>query len=300
MHPALSMLIYGFVISAFALAVMLSVRTYMGPMMDEGAMDHMHGGGPMGAKLGMGPGSPMQVMSRMVAVFPALFAFSIVTIMMLRIAGYLGGRNLLNLMTAKYYRPVLEKRVFLFLDMIGSTALAERLGALRTRALIGKFFFDISAPVSDTGGEIYRFVGDGIIAVWAWETAVTNNRIIRAIDLIRASVEAGREHYEREFGYVPQSRIGVHGDEIVTSEEGDTRRAIGFYGDAINIAARIEALARDFEGQCLLSTAVVEALERPDARLKALGTKRLHGISEPVALYVLQVRDETKVRSWCF
>lgn len=288
MHPALSMLIYGFVISVFALAVMASVRTYMGPMMD-GEMDHMHGSGSMDHMPGMNDASRLHTVPRMVIVFPALFAISIATIMTLRIAGYLGGRNLLNLMTGKYYRPVLEKRVFLFLDINGSTALAEKLGALRTRQMIGKFFFDISAPVADTGGEIYRFVGDGIIAVWPWETAVTDNRIIRAIDLIREAVEGGHEYYETEFGRVPRYRIGVHGGEVVTSEEGDTRRAIGFYGDAINIAARVEELARDHEGQCLLSGVVVDALGWPDARLKAAGTKKLRGISEPVALYELRV-----------
>jgi class 3 adenylate cyclase len=41
-----------------------------------------------------------------------------------------------------------------------------------------------------------------------------------------------------KFGHVPEYRIGVHCGPLVTSEEGDTKRAIGFYGATIHIAAR--------------------------------------------------------------
>ncbi len=280
MHPAISMLIYGLLITVFALTAMATVRTYMGHMMDAPEGRHMHDAGAMPEMRGGGwPG--------MVVVFPALFAISIVTIMTLRVVGYLGGANLFHLMTGKYYRPVLEHRIYLFLDINGSTAIVEELGPLRTRELIGKFFFDISAPISDNGGEIYRYVGDGVVAVWLWETGTTRNRIIRAIDGIRRAVEKERDHYERKFGQMPRFRIGVHGGEVVTSEEGDTRRAIGFYGDAIHVAARVEQMAKEVDSQCLVSEAVVKALAHPDPRLKPIGNRDIRGIKAPVALYEL-------------
>jgi hypothetical protein len=46
------------------------------------------------------------------------------------------------------------------MNMAGRTAFVERLGSIDTRAMIGKFFFDISDLITDYGGEIYRFTGE--------------------------------------------------------------------------------------------------------------------------------------------
>ena len=47
-----------------------------------------------------------------------------------------------------------------------STALAERLGAIEMKSFLGKFLFDISAPITNNGGDIYLYKGDGLIALW--------------------------------------------------------------------------------------------------------------------------------------
>ena len=53
----------------------------------------------------------------------------------------------------------------------------------------------------------------------------------------------------KRFGIVPGCRIGIHGGEILVSEEGDTKRAIGFYADTIHIAARMEQKAKELGGR---------------------------------------------------
>jgi hypothetical protein len=75
-----------------------------------------------------------------------------------------------------------------FIDINNSTGLAERLGALKS--LVGKFLFDISKPITDYGGEIYLYKGDGLIAIWDWQEAVRNDRILQVIDAVFA---AGRK-----------------------------------------------------------------------------------------------------------
>src|SRR6516165_3297342 len=94
---------------------------------------------------------------------------------------------------------------------------------------VGKFLFDISKPITNYGGEIYLYKGDGLIALWNWNEAIRRNRILRAIDAIFASVRREQGEYQRQFGVVPRFRIGVHGGEVVVSEQGDTKRAIGVY-----------------------------------------------------------------------
>jgi hypothetical protein len=52
-------------------------------------------------------------------------------------------------MVGTYHRPVVQEKVIVFLDFNDSTSLAERLGAVQTKSLVGKFPFDISKPITD-------------------------------------------------------------------------------------------------------------------------------------------------------
>ena len=271
MHPAKSIVVYSMLIVGFAMTVMVVVRALLGPLFGAEVMSER-----------------LDTMPSMLIGLPVMFAISVTAIMTLRIVGYLGARNLIQMMIGKYHRPVLERRIFLFLDIKGSTALVERLGPIETRALIGKFFFDISGQITDHGGEIYRFTGDGIVAVWVWEQGIANNRIVRTIDAIGNAVDHEADYYQSKFDQVPEYRIGVHGGPIVTSEEGDTKRAIGFYGDTIHIAARLEQKAKELGIDCILSGNIAEHQVGLGDRLRLIGDEPVRGISAPIKVYELR------------
>ncbi len=271
MHPAKSIVVYSLLIVVFAMTVMLVARALLGPPHEAGAMSKQ-----------------LHTMPSLLIVLPVMFAISITAIMTLRIVGYLGAKNLFHLMIGKYHRPVLERRIFLFLDIKGSTALVERLGPIKTRAVIGKFFFDISGPITDHGGEIYRFTGDGVVAIWDWKQGIVNNRVVRAIDAIGDAVNREADYYRSKFGHVPEYRIGVHGGSIFTSEEGDPKRAIGFYGDTIHIAARLEQKAKKLGTDCVLSGNIAEHQVGLGDRLRLIGDEPVRGISEPIKIYELR------------
>jgi adenylate cyclase len=215
---------------------------------------------------------------------PILFVSSSGAILALRVVGFIGARNLFNLLIGRYMRPIRERKVLLFLDLKGSTAAVEALGALRAKAYIGKFLFDVSRPVTNHGGDIYLYTGDGLIAIWDWDAALANSSIVAAVDAIHAAIERERSFYEREFDRVPEFRIGVHGGDVVISEQGDTRRAIGVYGDAINIAARMEQTAKELGVDCVFSAEVAGALPHEPPGLEPRGEVVVKGISEPVAI----------------
>src|ERR1044071_4454630 len=77
-----------------------------------------------------------------------------------------GGRVLGSFFFGSYHRPRLEQRIVMFLDLAGSTALAEQLGEVRVHDLITRFFFDIDGPIADSGGEVHAYVGDQVIVSW--------------------------------------------------------------------------------------------------------------------------------------
>ena len=211
-------------------------------------------------------------------------AFSVVGILVMRVAHFIGTKTLLDLALGTYHRPVLVKRMLLFLDIQSSTALAERLGAFGMREFVSKFLFDVSKPITDHGGDIYLYTGDGLIASWNWADAIRQDTILRAIDAMFAAVADERPVYERQFGTAPVFRIGVHGGDVVVSEQGDTKRSIGIYGDAINIAARMEQAAKAHGVSCILSADVVDALtDRAD--IEMIGEEAVKGITTPIRIW---------------
>ena len=204
--------------------------------------------------------------------------FSIVEILMMRVVHFIGPDTLFHLVVGTYHRPVGERKVLLFLDINGSTALGEKLGGLQMRALVRKFLSDVARPIVDYGGDIYLYKGDGLIAIWDWDTAIRDDAILRAVDEMFAAVKREHDAYVRSFSVTPEFHIGIHGGDVVVSEQGDTKRSIGIYGDTINIAARMEEAARSHGVRCVISRAVSDVLAAHD-RFEALGEERVKGIS---------------------
>ena len=230
--------------------------------------------------------------SRLPFLLPVVIAFSIVGIVVMRTVHFIGIETLFHLTIGTYHRPVIQEKVLVFLDINNSTGLAERLGAIETKSLVGKFLFDISKPITDHGGEIYLYKGDGLIALWDWREGIKDNRILRAIDDVFATIARERREFLQQFGVVPSFRVGIHGGEVVVSEQGDTKRAIGVYGTTINIAARMEEAAKTHNVPCAISGDVAEALADHDERLLPIGHEKVRGIDSEIAIFEYRVAGE--------
>ena len=146
-----------------------------------------------------------------------------------------------------------------------------------------------SGPITNNGGDIYLYKGDGLIALWPWQEAVSCGKILHAIDAVFAMVQQERDEYLKQFGVLPAFRIGVHGGEIVVSEQGDTKRSIGIYGNTINIAARMEEAAKVHGVACVISGDVAKALPDPPAGLAPIGYERVRGIATEIPIFEYRV-----------
>jgi adenylate cyclase len=226
---------------------------------------------------------------RLPFILPIVIAFSVIGILVMRAVHFIGIETLFHLMIGTYHRPVVQQKVLVFVDINDSTGLSERLGALKIKSLVGKFLFDISKPITDYGGEIYLYKGDGLIAIWDWREAVRGNKILFAIDAVFAAVSREHGRYLAQFGVAPTFRIGIHGGDVVVSEQGDTKRSIGIYGSTINIAAGMEEAAKAHGVVCAISGDVAQALSAAAGRLHPIGYDRIKGIS--AAIPVFEYRD---------
>jgi adenylate cyclase len=201
----------------------------------------------------------------------------------------LGQNVLLDFVTGRYYRPRLEQRVFLFIDIEGSTALAERLGALAFHRLVNRFVVDISAPIVTAHGEIHRYVGDELIATWKLPVGIEDAHCVRGCFAALERLAALRPLYLRDFGAPVTCRAGLHCGPVVTGEMGSVKKEIAFLGDTVNTTARINEFCRQTGDRVIASAALVDLVELPPGIAKrALGDLRLRGKGSNVALYALE------------
>lgn len=84
----------------------------------------------------------------------------------LQINRLLGEGKLLKYLLGKYYQPVREDRIFMFLDIKSSTHIAEKFGNKIFYSWLNDFFHEISDPVTSTKAEIYQYVGDEVVFTW--------------------------------------------------------------------------------------------------------------------------------------
>jgi adenylate cyclase len=229
---------------------------------------------------------------RLPFVLPRIILLSIIGILVMRTVHFIGIDTLLHLMIGTYHRPVIEKKAIVFLDINDSTGLAERLGAIQTQSLLGKFLFDISKAITDHGGEVYLYKGDGLIALWDWPEAIGKNRMLPAIDAMFADLAREQDEYLRRFGVAPTFRVGIHGGDVVVSEQGDTKRSIGIYGMTINIASRMEEAAKEHRVRCAISGDVADALAGSGERLRPLGSEKIKGVSAALPIFEYRLEDE--------
>ncbi|MBN2174469.1 MAG: adenylate/guanylate cyclase domain-containing protein [Bacteroidales bacterium] len=198
------------------------------------------------------------------------------------------GRHVLaKLFIGIYRHPQETDRVFMFLDIKSSTTIAEQIGHLKFMSLVNDFFYDITEPVFQTNGEIYKYVGDEAIITWKTQDAVEEANCIRCFQKINAVVSSRSDHYIKNYGLVPQFKAGLHGGISVTGELGYTRREIAYMGDVLNTTARIEEACKTFGEPLLVSGDLVETMKNAGIRFKEVGQVKLRGKENEMALYGL-------------
>lgn len=184
----------------------------------------------------------------------AVFA---VTTFVTRVRELLGREVFAALLLSRYRVPRREERVFLFLDVVGSTHFAEAEGDLRAQEMIGAVFAALAGPVRRHGGAISDYVGDAAIVTWPLARGVEGARCIRCTFDILAALADRAEDWRRQFGQVPKLRAALHGGPIVTAEIGVDHHKITYFGDTVNTTARLESLCRSLERPVLISTGLL-------------------------------------------
>jgi class 3 adenylate cyclase len=169
-------------------------------------------------------------------------------------------------------------RCVLFADLRGSTGLYETLGNAFATQLVSRSVSLLGQVISSRDGVLVKTLGDGLMATFAEPTTAMQ----AAIDMHKALAQIGSDEQADDGQQLPPLKLQVglaYGEMVEMS--GD------FFGDAVNIAARL--LEHCGDNETLATTTVVETLAAHDrARFRRLDRLQLRGRIAPVEVHVLE------------
>jgi adenylate cyclase len=132
-------------------------------------------------------------------------AFLVLANLVIGIANIIGPRAFLNFIIGRYHTPVEENRFVMFVDIAGSTGLAERLGGIAIHRLLDRTFRLLTVAVEDYRGEVLNYVGDEVIVTWPERGGAIDCRRCAALWRCAKSCRAHRANssasLERRRGY---------------------------------------------------------------------------------------------------
>jgi class 3 adenylate cyclase len=175
----------------------------------------------------------------------------------------------------------------MFADVVDFTPLTEKLAPEQVVALLNELFTIVTEIVFRHGGTIDKFVGDCVMALWGVPNAQPDHatRALLAAEEILSWLEAGNVAWQRKYGIRVQLAIGVNSGEAVVGNIGSERRMeYTAIGDVVNVAARLEAIARP---QQVLVTEATRERTRGRFRFAEIGPRTVAGRAEPLVLFEL-------------
>ncbi len=151
--------------------------------------------------------------------------------------------------------------------------------------LLNDYFDAMSEPIVRHGGEILKFIGDGLLAIFPLSEPSACANLLRAVAEARQAMVALNQR-NGEIGREPMNYgIGVHVGDVMYGNIGSrTRLDFTVIGPAVNMASRLENLTKQLGKPVLLSRAFADFI-KSDFDLERVGEYPVRGFSEPVELF---------------
>jgi adenylate cyclase len=174
----------------------------------------------------------------------------------------------------------------LFTDIEGFTTMTDRLGPQELVSLLDRYFEGVAAIVMKHGGMIDKLVGDAVHAFFNApldQSEHWRHAIACGIE-IRSWTEAFRASPENRAAQMGKTRIGIETGDAVVGDVGIAAKLdYTAHGNAINIAARLEAANKDLGSTICIGSGAAERFGKD--RLNPLGTVQLRGLNVGMAVY---------------
>ncbi len=180
--------------------------------------------------------------------------------------------------------------VSMFVDMRGSTKLAEKRLPFDTVFIVNRFLGAVSQAVIECGGQPNQFVGDGQLALFglATDPQTACRQALKTAAMIAANVDELNLFLKHDLREPIQFGIGIHAGEVIIGDIGYRDHMVfTALGDAVNVAARLQDMTKSLACEAIISEEV-----RVSAGLAADGLPEqevaIRGRAEPMIIRVVK------------
>ncbi len=186
------------------------------------------------------------------------------------------------------------RAVVWYADIRGFTRISDAAPGPAVIDLLNDVFEVLTAALRPRGGQVLKFIGDGMLATFSFEDTDRAATCRRALD---AAIEAMRNldalNAARAAAGVPAASVdlALHIGEVLYGNVGASDRLdFTVIGPAVNEVARIETLCQALGRSVLVSAEFAAAVTGGDRRLEPLGLHALRGVREPKEIFALELR----------
>ena len=184
--------------------------------------------------------------------------------------------------------PVRTVATILYTDIAGFTMAAESMSPDAVFGMLNEYFPAVIEPIHLHGGVINQFQGDAMLVTF--NIPVADNR--HADNALRAARAIQSITRERTFaGITLKTRIGINSGEVIAGNVGSGERInYTVHGDAVNLAARLEQLNKQFDTDVLVSESTIDLLH-DQYNLSPIGDAEIRGKRKSVRIHQLTPSD---------
>lgn len=179
--------------------------------------------------------------------------------------------------------------VSMFVDMRGSTTLAEQRLPFDTVFIVNRFLSAVAQAVIACGGQPNQFVGDGELALFGLDTnpQTACQQALQAAALIAANIAELNRSLSHDLLKPIRFGIGIHGGEVIIGDIGyRDHQVFTALGDAVNVAARLQDMTKSLACEVILSEEVYKTAGLPVSLLSAQELT-IRGRAEPLSVHLV-------------
>jgi adenylate cyclase len=179
----------------------------------------------------------------------------------------------------------------LIFDIRGFTAISNAWPRDDVIGLLNAYFDAIADPIDRNGGEILKFMGDGLLAVFPLEKEKAVENTFKAVIEAHTAISVLNDLNAAQGRPSVECGIGVHVGDVMYGNIGSRRRLdFTVIGSAVNIASRLETLTKTVHHPVLLSEDFV-VMGHLEPFVEPLGAFELKGVSEPMQVFALKLAE---------
>ena len=191
------------------------------------------------------------------------------------------------------------RAVLWYADIRGFTPISDSAPGSVVVELLNDVFEILTASLRQRGGQVLKFIGDGMLAIFPFEDADRAETCRRALDAaIEAMGNIDALNCARAAAGAPVAPVdlALHLGEALYGNVGATDRLdFTVIGPAINEVARIEAFCEPLGRAVLVSAEFVAGMTAADSRLKSLGRHALRGVKDPKEIFALDLDCDARL-----